>query len=816
MMFSKVLLLGCLLALLSVEASADSLQDKANAIRVAMDSRDFDRAEALVRELRKTDSAAYLRNNYDYLLARLVDRRGARTEATSLYLAILNRGSMLASYSLWHLANTARASGDLALERQYLTRLVARFPSNSLTRRARERITQSHFDSGDYRAGITMLRPFAGTAGTQGRTALAKLGEAYARVGDLASARTAFEQLVSGSRDDSALRAAQGLDALDRAANTSASEFEALRRARIYLTNRHWEEARAHLTQIIGRFPDSPNRSEAIYQTGFTFYRQDQFETAIKWFERAYAEFPGKKDGEQGYYYVGTALQKARRYDEAARRYMDFINVYPQSDLIEGAYRNVVDCLRYARNDQAAIEWSRRLMQRFAGRPLYAVGIFNEAKIEMTRGQFGAAEQLLMRLQAQPVYPRLVSAPIRGEASFLRAYTIELTGRLSEAARLYLAIPDERDNYFGYRATIRLRAMAKTDQGRSVIDPLARAYREQARAALAAGRHSEAKDAANQALRIISDSAAQRDLIEILRVCYAALPSYASVWNYRLIPLGRGVVLESDSEPTSGQGDPGSLAAELLFLGLYDEGAIELRLAGFGVALERSGERAGDAVTRPAGHSAGDVARHAAFSMAVYSNRGDHAQYAIRFAEPVFKSIPQDFRLELMARDLIELLYPSPYKDWFDIYAPKLGVDPRLVLSLARQESRFDPNVKSPQAARGLLQFITETALDTARDEGMESFELDDVYEPGIAVRLAVRHVSDLFKQFPGNPYAVIASYNTGAANVERWIFRSLSSDVDRLVAEIAIPETKDYVAKVMNNYRAYQQLYSVDLKSLR
>jgi soluble lytic murein transglycosylase-like protein len=31
-------------------------------------------------------------------------------------------------------------------------------------------------------------------------------------------------------------------------------------------------------------------------------------------------------------------------------------------------------------------------------------------------------------------------------------------------------------------------------------------------------------------------------------------------------------------------------------------------------------------------------------------------------------------------------------------------------------------------------------------------------------------------------------------------------------MSEIAIPETKDYVAKVMNNYWAYQALYTPEL----
>jgi soluble lytic murein transglycosylase-like protein len=76
--------------------------------------------------------------------------------------------------------------------------------------------------------------------------------------------------------------------------------------------------------------------------------------------------------------------------------------------------------------------------------------------------------------------------------------------------------------------------------------------------------------------------------------------------------------------------------------------------------------------------------------------------------------------------------------------------------------------------------------------------------------------VADLLKLFPDNPYAVAASYNTGEQNVERWIERARSGDVDRLLAEIAIPETKDYVAKVMNNYRAYRQLYALDLTPLK
>jgi soluble lytic murein transglycosylase len=800
-----------LLPVLIIGANAQDIQTRANQIRAAMDGRDFERAEQLTRQLRQESPSAFTANNYDYLLARLAERRGASAEASSLYTGVLNRNSVLAQYALNRLAGLARASGDLALERQYLTRLTASYPSSPLVSQARERMIESLRDSQNFRAVIPLLRPIASVSGVRGRSAMARLGEAYARSGEANSARSVFNQLVSGSRDDYALAASEGLDELDRSSNTKPDEFEALRRARIYLFNRHWAEARTHLLDIINRFPASDNRAEALYQTGFTYYREEKLDEAIKWFERAHEEFPEKKDGEQGYYWVATALQRSKRYVDAAARYIDFISAYPQSDLIEGAYRNVVDSFRYADKTTEAIEWSRKIGQVFAGKPLSVVALFNEARVELVRGNYQQAENLLLRLQAQPAYPKLFGSPTRGEAAYLRIYAIEQAGRLGEAARLYLAIPEQRDNYFGYRATMRLRAIAKTKEGRTLIETLARGYIAQARVASSAGRFIEAKDAANQALRLTDDDKTKRELLEILRVSYGRLPGYSSIWRYQLIPAARNVIDENN--PATNDMSARRLGAELIFLGLYDEGAPLLRLGGIAGSRASVEASAEDSSASNVSYAVSQPGGDMTYSLAVYSNRGDQSYHAIAFAEPLFKSIPQDYRLELMPRDLIEMLYPAPYRDSLNHYAQARGVDPRLILALARQESRFNPSVKSSAAARGLLQFISETSTKLASDEGIEGFELDDVYEPDVAIRLAARYVADLFKLFPNNEYAVTVSYNTGEINAERWIFRSQSNEVDKLVAEVAIPETKDYVGKVINNYRAYQALYTRDLK---
>ena len=159
--------------------------------------------------LRASDAAAFTRNNYDYLLARLAERRGARAEASSLYLELLSRKSALAEYALWHLALNARASGELALERQYITRLLAEFPASALVAGARERLIDS-LDSGDFRGTIALLRPSHQVPARGDGARWHVWAKPMPGIGDAQSARSLFTQLVNGSRDDYALQGAWG------------------------------------------------------------------------------------------------------------------------------------------------------------------------------------------------------------------------------------------------------------------------------------------------------------------------------------------------------------------------------------------------------------------------------------------------------------------------------------------------------------------------------------------------------------------------------------------------------------------------------
>lgn len=88
------------------------------------------------------------------------------------------------------------------------------------------------------------------------------------------------------------------------------------------------------------------------------------------------------------------------------------------------------------------------------------------------------------------------------------------------------------------------------------------------------------------------------------------------------------------------------------------------------------------------------------------------------------------------------------------------GVDPRLVLAVIAQESRFNPRAVSPVGARGLGQLMP----DTARMLGVkDSFDIVQNIDG------TIRFLARLLRDFGGNVPYVLSAYNAGPGNVKRF-----------------------------------------------
>jgi soluble lytic murein transglycosylase-like protein len=117
------------------------------------------------------------------------------------------------------------------------------------------------------------------------------------------------------------------------------------------------------------------------------------------------------------------------------------------------------------------------------------------------------------------------------------------------------------------------------------------------------------------------------------------------------------------------------------------------------------------------------------------------------------------------------------------------------LLAVGWVESRFNPRALSPKGARGVWQFMPETA----RRYGLQvNDRRDDRTDFALSTRAAARHLSDLYRQFGDWPLA-LAAYNAGADRVEAAIARARTRDF-RLIRPWLPAETQDYVPAVLHS----------------
>lgn len=156
--------------------------------------------------------------------------------------------------------------------------------------------------------------------------------------------------------------------------------------------------------------------------------------------------------------------------------------------------------------------------------------------------------------------------------------------------------------------------------------------------------------------------------------------------------------------------------------------------------------------------------------------------------------------------------YPVLFRAELIRSAKSRGIDPRFVLAIMKQESSFRANAKSPAAARGLLQLVYDTAVKYNKKAGYNNFQADDLYQPSVNIAIGSVYIAELKDEFGGMYEAIAASYNGGEDNAARWLERSRPKEPGVFASEVGFAESKNYVFKVMNNYRVYRELYTEDL----
>jgi soluble lytic murein transglycosylase len=158
---------------------------------------------------------------------------------------------------------------------------------------------------------------------------------------------------------------------------------------------------------------------------------------------------------------------------------------------------------------------------------------------------------------------------------------------------------------------------------------------------------------------------------------------------------------------------------------------------------------------------------------------------------------------------LDRLLYPAPYAPAILAAAQEQQIDPLTLYGLIWQESSFYPTVTSSAGARGLSQVMPATGAGLAQGVGITDFHEDDLFRPGLNIRLGARYLGVQLRDY-GQLAAALSAYNAGPGNTARWAELPGASDQDLFVEQVDYGETRTYIKRVYAHIDYYRQIYRV------
>jgi soluble lytic murein transglycosylase len=132
-----------------------------------------------------------------------------------------------------------------------------------------------------------------------------------------------------------------------------------------------------------------------------------------------------------------------------------------------------------------------------------------------------------------------------------------------------------------------------------------------------------------------------------------------------------------------------------------------------------------------------------------------------------------------------------------------------LVLGITRQESGFDPMVRSSADARGMMQLLPSTAQIVARKLGV-SYSVGQLHDADYNMRLGSAYLGQVVDQYSGSYVLGAASYNAGPNRPPQWMTycgdpRTTSTDPIDFIECIPFSETRTYVMRVMEGMQVYK-----------
>lgn len=714
---------------------------------------------ALLEEVETKHPDLYAKWSLAYLHARALVETDDKGEAEVKLEPFVAEGHPFRSRALYHRASIATGEDASSLRRQ----LIFDHPDSVYREQAIDDELEFLSEIGEAERIIEFATKLAPSASTERRREMsARIVETLVAEGNLDAAfARGVALLAGGTSDDASDRAVRALDRPEivrRLTNEQLGLFgETMQR------HRHYDRAVALLQKALAAPGLTPaRRDELEFALGRSYFGDEQFVQSQNVYARGAESAAGAEQKALFLWHAARSAQlrgEDRKAEELMTATIAVKGTYPAT--LAALTQRIRTRVKARQMKEAASDLA--LLRRIAGdRRSYLEGALAYAVGQLAAGNAAAAVGAL-----DSVPRRLLDPYDDAEFAYWRARALEDRDP-GAAFRNYLEVlRSTAPTHFAYFARTRLDSPAMAPR----LEGELRTREREAARLVAEKKFDLARRV--QTDRVLLSSRDHEAQLKKLAAIYRELPDYRAVLDLAPEPLPRF--------PEVDVSDPDSL---LIAMGLQDEAV---------PAIEERFE------LRPA---------RQALSRARALNLAGASRESIYAIEIMMKRVPDQFHPELLPELVKRLLYPRYFYAFITADAGRYDADPRLLLSIMREESRFNPRAKSQAAARGLLQFIITTARDIGRDVGLVEVQPEDLYDPRTIIRLGAKYVADLADEFEGNRYRVAGAYNAGPKQVALWSRLQAAPGDDYFLTAVNFDETKHYVRKVNNSYERYGEIY--------
>jgi len=156
------------------------------------------------------------------------------------------------------------------------------------------------------------------------------------------------------------------------------------------------------------------------------------------------------------------------------------------------------------------------------------------------------------------------------------------------------------------------------------------------------------------------------------------------------------------------------------------------------------------------------------------------------------------------ARHDYGLRYMTPFRAEFEAAARDQNIDAELLYGIARQESRFVPDIVSSAGAVGLMQLMPGTARWVAKQLARSDFRPARIAQVDLNTQFGAYYFKYWQDRLDGRPALAAAAYNAGPGRAQAWRPPAVPLEGAIWVETIPFNETRDYVKKVLANMMVY------------